>query len=131
MIGAVAVQADFSIVGAGASNGSVAVVRLTPGGAVDPTFGNGGATILSAISTRSDLGEPDHTQGLAIDADGNIVVTNRANGNGVPAGAFRLSWHPLLRKDIPAMTSNGKIALVSGAGSGFGAPGRDRGGAGR
>jgi uncharacterized delta-60 repeat protein len=81
VIGNLVIQDDGSIVGAGAAGGNVAVVRLTSAGALDPTFGAGGTVVLSQLTVRNDLGEPDHTEGLALQSDGKIVVSNRSGSD--------------------------------------------------
>lgn len=72
----IAVQPDGKIVLAGFSLGNgIAVARLLPGGALDPSFGSGGKTIIP-----DGLGDD-----LAIQPDGRIVVVGRANGEAIVA----------------------------------------------
>jgi uncharacterized delta-60 repeat protein len=77
VFGRVAIQSDGGIVAAGASSGSVVVARVTAAGAVDNTFGTSGIAAVSQLAAP-DLapGQPDHTEGLALDPAGNILVAN-------------------------------------------------------
>ncbi len=80
VVGGLALGPDGSIVAAGASGADVVAMRLTPSGAIDPTFGSGGEITLTSLAARQDLGEPDHTEGIAIQSDGKILVANRTVG---------------------------------------------------
>jgi uncharacterized delta-60 repeat protein len=77
VFGRVAIQSDGGIVAAGASSGSVVVARVTAAGTLDNTFGTGGIVTLSQLAAP-DLapGQPDNTEGLALDPAGNILVAN-------------------------------------------------------
>jgi uncharacterized delta-60 repeat protein len=81
---AVAVAVDGSVVVAGHDNHDFAVVRLDRNGQMDGGFGTGGK-VVTAVSTTS----WDEAQGLAIDADGKIVVAGWAFENGT-SGNFAL-----------------------------------------
>jgi uncharacterized delta-60 repeat protein len=76
---ALAVQPDQRIVVAGRifAQGTFwwGVARLTPAGALDPTFGTGGTRILSKISSGQEA-----LTSLALQADGKIVAVGSANG---------------------------------------------------
>ena len=66
---AVAIQADGKIVVAGTSSGyDFAVVRYTPGGKLDPSFGRGGKVLTDVQETS------DFVTAVAIRKDGKIVV---------------------------------------------------------
>lgn len=73
---AVAVQPDLKIVMAGADSttNSVIVVRLLPGGALDPGFGAGG---IASTSFAGGFGE---ARAIALQPDGKIVVAGAAKG---------------------------------------------------
>jgi uncharacterized delta-60 repeat protein len=80
---AAALQGDGKVVVAGmAKNAAIsqdfAVLRYTPSGSLDPTFGTNGQ-VVTDFNGRS-----DRAQGVAIQADGRIVVvgTSFANGQG-------------------------------------------------
>ncbi len=89
VVGGVAIEPDGSIVAAGASGATVALLRLTPDGAEDPSFGVGGALTIANLQTRQDLGSTDHTEGVALQPDGKILVANRtASGH---FGVLRLN----------------------------------------
>lgn len=64
---AVALQPDGKVVVAGTDGDGFAVARLTPDGALDPTFGTGGRATVN-------FGGVDVAHGLALQPDGNIVV---------------------------------------------------------
>jgi uncharacterized delta-60 repeat protein len=64
----VARDPDGRIVAGGTASGSFAVARLTPGGSIDPTFGDGGRT-MSNVSPGSSRG-----RGLALDSAGRAVL---------------------------------------------------------
>ena len=81
-----AVQSDGKVIVAGAGGlggASVLVARMLPNGEPDLTFG-GGTVVLAVpgLSARTDLGQTDRTQGLAIDANDRILIANRTpDGN--------------------------------------------------
>jgi uncharacterized delta-60 repeat protein len=90
VLGQVAVQSNGDIVAAGASAGSVIVARVTAAGALDTTFGAGGIVTLSQLAAPDLVpGQPDHTEGLALDAAGNILVANHTTAGHF--GAVRLT----------------------------------------
>lgn len=80
-VGAIAIQSDGRILGAGSVGGSVAVFRLTADGQTDRTFGSGGAAVLKTLSSRTDAGNADYALGLAVQADRGILVANNAGGD--------------------------------------------------
>jgi uncharacterized delta-60 repeat protein len=65
----VARDADGRIVAGGTASEEFAVARLTPGGSIDTTFGDGGRT-MSNVSPGS-----SHGRGLALDSAGRAVIT--------------------------------------------------------
>ena len=71
---AVAMQADGKIVVAGSSGGDFALARYGADGALDPSFSGDGLV-------TTDLGGTDAGQGVAIQADGRIVVAGSSGGN--------------------------------------------------
>ena len=71
---AVAVQADGKLVVAGTSDGNFALARYGVDGALDPSFSGDGLV-------TTDLGGTDDGQGVAIQADGKIVVVGSSDGN--------------------------------------------------
>ena len=64
----------------GAEGAALVVVRLTGAGEADGTFGTGGMVTVSSLTARTDLGEPDRSEGLGIAGTGNVLVANRTNG---------------------------------------------------
>ncbi len=75
--GAVSVQADGKIVAAGSSGTKVAVLRLTASGAADSTFSGDGLTFLDGVVATT---SGDRSQGVAIQADGKILLANHTAG---------------------------------------------------
>jgi uncharacterized delta-60 repeat protein len=76
-LGAIAIQSDGRIVATGSEGSKVIAVRLTSSGEADGTFGNGGVSVVNLLTAQTDLGEADHTEGLALMPDGGILVANR------------------------------------------------------
>ncbi|HEY2586148.1 MAG TPA: FG-GAP-like repeat-containing protein [Tepidisphaeraceae bacterium] len=98
-VGALAVQADGKIVAAGPAGGGVDVVRLNTDGSLDNAYGtNGIATAAGLGVTQQPNNAPDVTEGLALQADGKILVANttskadfglvRLNADGSPDSSF-------------------------------------------
>jgi uncharacterized delta-60 repeat protein len=77
VVGDMEVQADGRIVAAGSSGTGVVVMRIDANGLEDGSFGTGGVMVVPGLSTRQDLGQPDHTIGVAVQPDGKILVANR------------------------------------------------------
>jgi uncharacterized delta-60 repeat protein len=71
---AVAVQPDGKIVVAGSDHGNAVVVRLLPGGALDPSFGSGGKVTTEVSAAFSAF------QAVTIQPDGMIVAVGSAKG---------------------------------------------------
>jgi len=80
---AVRVAADDKLVLAGHVSGEFALVRLDAGGRVDGAFGSSGKVITPVPSSRD-----AEAQGLAIDADGKIIVAGWATEANSSAGNF-------------------------------------------
>jgi uncharacterized delta-60 repeat protein len=76
-LGGIVVQSTGEVVAVGSVGSGVVVVRLTSAGEADGTFGNGGMISLSQITARTDLGSPDRSEGIALQASGGILVANR------------------------------------------------------
>ena len=86
MLGQILVQADGKVVGVGAADGNVFATRLNADGSLDKSFNAAGATpgvlVLTDLSAQPFAsGTPDVTEGLALDAAGNILVANRTASN--------------------------------------------------
>lgn len=73
------VDANGSATVAGASRGKFALVRYTPAGALDPSFGSGG----KVFTTSSSAGE-ESVNAIATQGDGKIVVAGQSTANGNP-----------------------------------------------
>jgi uncharacterized delta-60 repeat protein len=84
-LGAVVVRPDGSIIAVGSEAANVVVVGLTAAGEADGSFGNGGLVIVTQLAARTDLGQPDRSEGLALQSSGAILVANRT-----PTGHFGL-----------------------------------------
>ena len=80
VVGGVALAPDGHILAVGSEGSNVAVVRLSAAGAPDASFGSGGLEVVPALTTRADLGGSDHTEGIAVQGDGRIVIANRTAG---------------------------------------------------
>jgi uncharacterized delta-60 repeat protein len=110
---AVAVAADGSIVAAGATSmgANVLVLRLTPSGAPEASFGPGGVRII-------DYGGPDVARAVALQPDGRILLAG-AGGTGRALLVTRLD-----PDGTPDMSFDGDgtagIDLSAGDDAGFG-----------
>jgi uncharacterized delta-60 repeat protein len=80
VVGGVAFTSDGGIVAAGAEGASVVVLRLNADGSENSAFGTAGVKNISSLAPRTDLSGPDHTEGIAVQSDGKIVVANRTAG---------------------------------------------------
>jgi len=116
----VEVDANGNIVGAGAGATNVVVARVTPAGALDPSFGTNGLVDASALfasgqpelGTLSQSGQLDRTEGLAIDASGKILVANSVQTT--VGGTTRLDFGIVrLNPDGAPDTSWGASGLAS------------------
>jgi uncharacterized delta-60 repeat protein len=79
----VAVEGDINggdIVAVGASAGNVVVVQIDSTGALESDFGAGGIVTVPVLTAPDLLGQPDTSEGLALDPAGNIVVSNATAG---------------------------------------------------
>lgn len=110
-----ALQPDGNILVAGyvnavaASRRDVLVLRLTPGGRLDPTFGTGGVFTYDGGASGTDLGFA-----VRVQVDGKIVVAGEAAGTG-GQDALLLRLTPAGALD-PTFASGG-VFLYSGASS--------------
>ena len=73
---ALVIQPDNRIVVAGTAGGDVALARYRPDGELDDAFGDHGTRI-------TDLGSDDFANGVALDAEGRILVAGHTLGDGV------------------------------------------------
>jgi len=122
---AVLVQPDRNIVVAGNAMGSgvMTVTRLTPTGALDPTFGAGGTASID-FGSLADL-----AAGAALQPDGKIVVAGytqasedvavaRLNANGSPDATFGVAGKATVEFGVAtfgqavALQSNGRIVVA-------------------
>jgi uncharacterized delta-60 repeat protein len=97
---AVAIQADGRIVAAGTAVGDFVLARYNPYGGLDPSFSDDGRL-------TTDFGANDLGAGLAIQADGRIVVAGTADGD------FALArYHAITDNAAPETTiTSGPTAL--------------------
>jgi uncharacterized delta-60 repeat protein len=90
---AVAIDLQGRVVVAGYSdndyNDDVAVVRYTPVGALDTTFGGGDGIVTTNIKDNFSAGGNDYGQAVAIDSQGRIVVSGRTESLSSSGGG---SW---------------------------------------
>ncbi len=75
-------QADGSLIMAGSTAGDFCLVRMTSAGAIDGTFGFGGAAI-TPVGTQN-----DRATSVAIQSDGKIVAAGTANSGSFDEAAF-------------------------------------------
>ena len=119
---AIVVDADDRIIIAGstgtASGSNVAVVRLTANGATDTSFGDAGRVTLG-FALAGATTEDDNANGVAIDAQGRIVLAGTANESApnaeVEFGVARLLPDGMLD---PAFNGNGYTTLAFDPGTG-------------
>jgi uncharacterized delta-60 repeat protein len=136
-----AIQADGRIVVAGTVNGvdpddvsddvNIGVARLMPNGYPDPSFGSGGRSVLYSVGFRGET----FAASLALELDGDIVVSGLADRGGftpgadivvarlLPNGAFDPSfgfggWAPVgysdvLRVSRVAVQADGKLVVAA------------------
>jgi uncharacterized delta-60 repeat protein len=81
LAGSVIVQGDGKIVVAGSSGTSIAVLRLAADGTNDSSFSDDGVLIVPGLAARDGSINADRVIGLALQADGNILVGNRTTGD--------------------------------------------------
>ena len=80
VIGALSLDHQGRIVAAGSSGNEVVGAAAEAQRAQDTSFGGGNAVVVNALAARTDLGVPDHTVGLAVEADDSVLVANRTSG---------------------------------------------------
>jgi uncharacterized delta-60 repeat protein len=110
---AVGIQADGRIVAAGTAGGDFVLARYNPYGGLDPSFSDDGRL-------TTDFGGSDVGAGLAIQADGRIVVAGTANADFALARYYAsapetaiTSEHPVLSAD-PASTDGTVTIEIKG-----------------
>jgi len=91
----VTLDANGNLVIAGTANTNAgtdfAVIRVTPTGAIDPTFNGGAFKTLNALPVTEDEANNDQSNAVSIDHNGDIVVTGSATfGQAQKLAAFRL-----------------------------------------
>jgi uncharacterized delta-60 repeat protein len=74
----IAIQSNGNVVAVGYSDNQFALIRYTPQGTLDSSFGNGGIVITQ-------IGANAHANGVAIQTDGKIVVCGACNEGAVIA----------------------------------------------
>ena len=80
--GAVVVQSDGKVIAAGSSGNKVALVRLRADGEADTSFSGDALLFVEGLSSRENAAQMDHSQALALQSDGKILVANHtADGN--------------------------------------------------
>lgn len=110
-IGGLVVQSDGKIVAVGAAGSGVDVFRLNADGTADATFGTAGVAVVPGLATAQVANNaPDVTEGLALQADGGILVANtttagdfglvRLNDDGTPDDTFGNSGTGLVTTDF-------------------------------
>ena len=102
---AIAVQPDGRIVVGGNSGlGTFAVARYTAAGALDGTFGAGGAATTS-------FGGDAPLNAIALRPDGSIVAVGHSNGSASAFAAYTATGAPDLTFDGPAGSGNGAFTI--------------------
>lgn len=108
----VALQPDGKIVAVGSTSGGLVLARYNPDGTLDPTFGNGGKTTLTA--TNSPNGNA-----VAIQPDGKIVVAgSQLTSGGLGPSQFALAA-VRFNSDGTLDTSFGNAGIATGRGGSF------------
>ena len=103
-------DAQGRVVAAGDSDGNFALVRLLPGGAMDPSFGSGGKVF-------TDFGATDRAEAVAVQPDGKIVAAGYGGSiRPGPAGAmFALARYLPDGTLDPSFGAGGKVTTDFGA----------------
>lgn len=117
---AIAVQSDGKIVVAGSANPTVmvgvgtetvAVLRLNAtDGSLDPSFGTAGVKTFSLVTTFGVGTTAAEADGMAIAADGTIVLAGTANPHGTTS-MIVLSMNPTNGSLDPAFGTNGVLII--------------------
>ena len=103
--GNIVVEGNTKVAG---NPGSVLVVRFTPNGTLDPTFGTGGIKIESPPPNNSFAAE-----GVALESNGNIIVAGSDSGYPLLMRFFGGSTAPAFQA-IGGATGAADVAQVSG-----------------
>jgi uncharacterized delta-60 repeat protein len=99
---AIAMLSDGSVLAAGQSRADFAMVRLTPGGMIDPTFGTKGLV-------KTDFGFPsDFARGIAIQGDGRIILAGTAGPD------FAVARYSANGQLDPSFGAGGKVRMDGG-----------------
>jgi uncharacterized delta-60 repeat protein len=108
---AVAIAPDGKIVVVGGAKFSggfdeteLAVIRLNPDGALDPTF-NGGGKLLFDPSFGLSYTSPDNDADVAVQPDGRIVIVSGVNTLDGDFNVVRLNTNGSFDRDLPAFGS--------------------------
>lgn len=117
---------DVDIVVAGTSNNDFAVVRYTPAGVLDTTFGTANS---GKVTTDIGTSSTDQAAGLVVQADGKIVVAGTSNHDfalarysaaGVLDTTFGTANSGKVTTDFNAGSDDGAVGIaVQPAGAGF------------
>ena len=107
----------------GAAGNDIVVARFTSAGALDTTFGqNGVATIdfTSENGTGAGYNDDDSAGGIALDADGNIIVVGATMAEGRGNSDFAIARLTPAGVLDGTFSGNGMLAVDVGGGSGYG-----------
>jgi uncharacterized delta-60 repeat protein len=111
---AVSVTSDGKLLVAGQRQHDFALVRLSAAGQLDPTFGGSAAgKVVTPISVDND----DEARGLALDADGKIVVAGWAYEGATTSGNFALARYASDGLLDPSFGGTGTVVTPVAAGT--------------
>lgn len=79
-VAALALSSGGQLVAAGDLDGSVFVTRFQADGSLDQSFNSGAVVTVSQLAVNPAVGAVDRTIGLAVQADGKVLVANRTSG---------------------------------------------------
>jgi uncharacterized delta-60 repeat protein len=108
---AIVIQSDGRIVVAGTADGDVALARYTTAGELDDSFGDQGTRI-------SDFGNDDFANGVALTADGHILVAGHTLGSGTTLD-FALARYTSAGNLDRAFDGDGIVTTDIGGGDDF------------
>ena len=112
VVGSLAFQSNGDLIAVGSSASQVVIVRLTPSGDADTTFGSSGLVIVPGLAANISQPAGDHTEGLAIEPDNSILVANQTALNNGHFGVVHLDANGNL---IPTFGTNGLATAAFGA----------------